>query len=301
MEQYLRFKKLIARLKDAGIIESQKDLCKKIGYNEAYLSQIINGKEDISDKFKEKLKSLDDRINILWLESGEGEILTSDTENAICPATCTGQDSGCDEENSTLCGEVICGNRLPYVKTEIVQDNDLSIKKLVLQKSHKLIQKTLLELIGNNVDYTQRVITSAMAPLFQPGDLLFVRFLPDNATPISGAIYLLDTKKHGAMVRQVYLQDGKYILHPINPDYLEIQLLPEDIFSIGLVVRSLRSDFNMPPGESDLRTTIQNKDKQMEQVLESNAQLINEMIKQNERMGKIVDKLVNCKIDEKTL
>jgi hypothetical protein len=57
----------------------------------------------------------------------------------------------------------------------------------------------------------------------------------------------------------------------------------------------------MPPGESDLRTTIQNKDKQMEQVLESNAQLINEMIKQNERMGKIVDKLVNCKIDEKTL
>ena len=79
MEQYLRFKKLIARLKDAGIIESQKDLCKKIGYNEAYLSQIINGKEDISDKFKEKLKSLE--ANLKQRIIGQDEAV--ETINAI--------------------------------------------------------------------------------------------------------------------------------------------------------------------------------------------------------------------------
>lgn len=56
--------------------KSAKDLAAKIGYNHTFLSQIVSGKVKVSRKFLEKLKEVDDNININWVLTGEGEMIS---------------------------------------------------------------------------------------------------------------------------------------------------------------------------------------------------------------------------------
>ncbi len=121
-------------------------------------------------------------------------------------------------------------------------------------------------MIGNP-DYVQKVITEAMVPTFQPGDLLFIQFLPDNAKLISGAIYLIDTRVYGAMVRQVFVEQDHYILHSKNPEYKELKLKKQDIYSFSLVLHSLRSDFKISKTTPDYTDVFKKREKQLERLL----------------------------------
>ena len=274
MEIKKRFRKLTNYLIANGVVQSQGDLSTTLGYNKTYLSRLVNGKCPITKDFKERLMELDEDINPEYLE-GKGAMLLSQSD----AEDCEGED------------EIVANNIVPYVSAEIVRNASIDIKDLIENNSDEVKFRNLPELMGS-YDYAQKVITSAMAPLFLPGDFLFVKFLPDNTTPISGAIYLIDTTKFGAMVRQVYLEGDTYKLHPINSDYKEIELRREDIFSIGLVVRSLRADFNMPSGECELRASLQSRDRQIDGMMETTTKLVDESIRQNERMSTLVTELI---------
>lgn len=56
-------------------IKSQRELADKIGYTESALSQILNERVDLSKRFIMTLSSIDDRINLNWLLTGEGEMI----------------------------------------------------------------------------------------------------------------------------------------------------------------------------------------------------------------------------------
>ncbi|MBP5368711.1 MAG: hypothetical protein J6Z01_09695 [Bacteroidales bacterium] len=62
-----RFKVLIAKLREKGIVNSQADLAKKMGYNGSYLSTIANNRNKVPANFIEKLKLIDDTIDGEWL------------------------------------------------------------------------------------------------------------------------------------------------------------------------------------------------------------------------------------------
>lgn len=275
MEIKKRFRKLTNYLIANGVVQSQGDLSTTLGYNETYLSRLANGKCPITKDFKVRLAELDEDINPDYLE-GKGAMLRSQSDVEDC------------EEYDD---EIEAANTVPYVSTEIVRDASVDIKGLIASNSDEVKFRNLPELMGS-YDYAQKVITSAMAPLFLPGDFLFVKFLPDNTKPISGAIYLIDTSKFGAMVRQVYLEGDTYKLHPINSDYKEIELRRDEIFSIGLVVRSLRADFNMPSGECELRASLQSRDRQIDGMMDTTTKLVDESIRQNERMSTLVTELI---------
>lgn len=275
MEIKKRFRRLTNYLIANGVVQTQGDLSVTLGYNETYISRLANGKCPITKDFKERLAELDEDINPDYLE-GKGAMLHSQADVEDCEE---------DED------EIEASNIVPYVSSEIARDANIDIKDLIVNNSDEVKFRNLPDLMGT-FDYAQKVITSAMAPLFLPGDFLFVKFLPDNTTPISGAIYLLDTSKFGAMVRQVYLEGDTYKLHPINSDYKEIELKREDIFSIGLVVRSLRADFNMPSGECELRASLQSRDRQIDGMMETTTKLVDESIRQNERMSTLVTELI---------
>lgn len=179
--------------------------------------------------------------------------------------------------------ETICPQRLPYVKSEIVQSRSTNIRHLIETEPYKLEHRSMRQMIGNP-NYVQKVITSAMMPLFQPGDMLFVQFLPNDAKIISGAIYLVDTSAYGAMVRQVYVEDDYYCLHSLNPEYKELRLSRDQIYSISLVVRSLRSDFN-PPLAHDVHASIHKREEQVERLLTMHEEAMAEIRRQNERMA----------------
>lgn len=172
--------------------------------------------------------------------------------------------------------EIIEAEAIPYVTKDQVQARNVNIRKLIKDDPDTLHRRTLSDLFGE-VDYIQRVITAEMEPLFHSGDFLFIRFLPDDAKLVSGAIYIMDTRTYGTMVRQVYVDGETYLLKALNPEYEELRVQRKDIYSVGLVVNMVRSDFNVPPAPADLNAIIEQKNMQINE-------LIAELRKTNERM-----------------
>ncbi|MBQ9658533.1 MAG: helix-turn-helix transcriptional regulator [Clostridia bacterium] len=78
-----RLNKVIKWLIFSDFVENDKDLADKLGYNKTYLSQIFNGKVALSDNFIEKLIDLDPNINKVWIKTGTGNMLKSDSHHII--------------------------------------------------------------------------------------------------------------------------------------------------------------------------------------------------------------------------
>lgn len=94
-----RIKTLVHWLISQGIIASQQDLGEKLGIsNKSYLSQLVNGRSTSPD-FINKLSKLDERINVEWLETGEGQMLTTNNTQEI-------RDSGTGQQfNGPITGD----------------------------------------------------------------------------------------------------------------------------------------------------------------------------------------------------
>ncbi len=75
MSENERVKMVIDWLIYIGYATSRKELAESIGYKDTSLSQIENGKVNVSSKFIKSLANLDSRINEAWLTKEEGEML----------------------------------------------------------------------------------------------------------------------------------------------------------------------------------------------------------------------------------
>ena len=82
MSNLQRIKKVINWLIYKEIGESEKEIAERLGYTKSSFSQIVNGKVPLSDKFISKLCSLDENINLVWVQSGEGEMFLEDNLNS---------------------------------------------------------------------------------------------------------------------------------------------------------------------------------------------------------------------------
>lgn len=238
-------------------------------------------KRILDDKILKIRRAFPD-LNVDWLQTGEGEMFNPSTTVIIGNVTGNGNNFIAGNHNrvgtyaeivdDVRAGDVCCTDQcpvtLPYVKSEIVQSRDIDIRQLIEENSHALEHRSVHDLLGPDANYIQKVLTAAMMPLFQPGDYLFVRFLPRDAKIISGAIYLIDSRAYGAMVRQVYVNGEDLHLHSLNPKFKELILHRDEVFSISLVVRSLRSDFNMPTEIPNITQLMQRRDDQIDHLIE---------------------------------
>jgi len=57
--------------------ENERELAEKLGYTKSSFSQIVNGKVTLSERFVQKLASVDKNINEVWILTGEGNMLNS--------------------------------------------------------------------------------------------------------------------------------------------------------------------------------------------------------------------------------
>ncbi len=64
------------------IVDSRRDLAEKLSYTESSLSQILNGKVNLSQKFIKKLSNLDSRVDFEWVSSGTGKMLKTDSDSS---------------------------------------------------------------------------------------------------------------------------------------------------------------------------------------------------------------------------
>ena len=80
MNKVDRYKILIRHLIKSDLIANQKELGKKMGYNNpSAFSQVINGKTSEPKLFMKKLKEIVPELNLSWLELGEGSMLNTDS------------------------------------------------------------------------------------------------------------------------------------------------------------------------------------------------------------------------------
>ncbi|MDR0605686.1 MAG: hypothetical protein LBG80_15440 [Bacteroidales bacterium] len=71
-----RLKEVVQWLKSEKIIKNRRHLIRLLGYNsESNFSAMINGMVNIPERFLVNLANLDNRLNVEWLRTGEGEML----------------------------------------------------------------------------------------------------------------------------------------------------------------------------------------------------------------------------------
>ena len=77
MTETQRVKKVINWLVFMKYAENERELAEKLGYTKSSFSQIVNGKVPLSERFVQKLASVDRNINEVWIMTGEGNMLNS--------------------------------------------------------------------------------------------------------------------------------------------------------------------------------------------------------------------------------
>lgn len=283
---------------------TQKDLVNILGSPQSSISKMLNGVYPIGKNMLFRIKETLD-INPNWLLTGEGEMLKSNNQigTAINNGTNNGNIIGYNNGNRN---NVVAGNnttiypaeekqmpnsdvvRVPFVGKNLAASPDFNIRELVKSNS-PLLEKFPFNKMVKGIDYIQTVITMAMAPRYLPGDYLFVSF-NDETQIVSGKIYLVDTRLYGTVFRHVYIEEDGYTLKAANPEFKDIFVKKEDIYSISSVPISVNTNTSLT-SEVNLSVMVQQRDAALREFVDSNQQLIKsqdeliaEVRKQNERL-----------------
>lgn len=86
----VRLRNVIAHLTAAKLVESQKDFGEKIGYNESYLSQLVNGAVPVNLRLAKRVYDMFG-VNVEYLLDGKGGEFTSITDTVV-PAALMAKD-----------------------------------------------------------------------------------------------------------------------------------------------------------------------------------------------------------------
>lgn len=69
-----------------NVVASRRELALRMNYTESTLSCVVNGRQPISPKFLTALSQIDPRLNVDWIDTGEGEMIIEE-EAASVPST----------------------------------------------------------------------------------------------------------------------------------------------------------------------------------------------------------------------
>jgi len=83
MSEIKRLRKVLNWLYFREYAENDSDFAQKIGYTKSSFSQIINGRVPLSEKFLNKVCTLNENINKVWITDGTGNMLKEDKREAI--------------------------------------------------------------------------------------------------------------------------------------------------------------------------------------------------------------------------
>ena len=141
MNKLDRYKILIRQLINLGIVSSQKELGKKMGYNNpSAFSQVINGKAKEPKLFMQKLKHIFPNLNIDWLENGEGEMIIDDSTTNTININRDSVKVGGNESDS-----IQQGGNLSEVVEKLV--NELAEQRRASNRQQELINTLIEKLI----------------------------------------------------------------------------------------------------------------------------------------------------------
>lgn len=105
MSDLQRIRKVINWLIYNEVGFNDNDISEKLGYTKSSFSQIVNGKTPISDKFLNKLCSLDRNINIVWIKDGTGLMFKEESALKVEDQIQTYNDKLDKKDGCKICAE----------------------------------------------------------------------------------------------------------------------------------------------------------------------------------------------------
>ena len=291
----IKFKQLMF---DKGL--NQSDLAELWGVSQSLVSKVVRGERGVPKYYIEKLKEHfgDDVIEQYTLP---------DTRPRTCEATVTIIDADIIEEAEELGregvglsgdavviedytngeGKLHCVT-LPFVDKEIATAPNIDVRSMVLENRERLENFPFAKMV-KGVSYVQTAITMAMAPRYLPGDFLFIGF---NDKPVlSGKVYLVDTKLYGTMLREVYIEEGGYLLKATNPNFKDVFVKYEDVYSISKFILAVITNTSLVT-DVNLAEMVKFRDaqvKEMSTTLSASVGNVEKLLVELKRQGERMD------------
>lgn len=216
-------------------------------------SSVRNTKRLGDDKIELILKAYP-QVSRAWLIAGEGPMFSE--------ANATAKASECI---------VSSDNEAPLVPEEVSRSAEVNVWNYV-HTCRNVERITLAQLFPNH-DMFYRVISNAMKPAIEKGDVLVVARLA-TMDIVNGECYLIDTKHLGMLVRTMVDQGDAFLCIPSAINYQEQVIAKKDIFDVYQIVGLIRADVS--PGGADrlLHEGVVTRTRQIDNLLAQQEKLL---------------------------
>ena len=140
---------------------------------------------------------------------------------------------------------IICGNsdkdaEIPVIPTELHKEPGVNLYQYTEEypsRTSPVVQQF------SQFDRFFCITNDSMAPRLLPSDFIAIQRVEDFTMIIPGAIYMIDTKQRGALVRKVFPKDGGFVLRTYNPsDFPDFEISLDEIYNISRVVGLIRTN-----------------------------------------------------------
>ena len=216
-----RLKKVVKWLIFSGFGENEKELAELLGYTKSSFSQILNGKVPLSDKFLDKICSLDNNINKVWILENKGEMLKS-------------------SNNTPAVAEPQIPSGIPMLPFDAFAGIGTDVEGVNLDTIEERYVVPLFD--GMKMDFMISVRGSSMYPKYNSGDVVACRMVQELLFVQWNKVYVLDTISQGVIIKRLKKSDkeGFVICKSDNEQYEPFEIPMSDIRTIALVVGVIR-------------------------------------------------------------
>ena len=199
-------------MKVKGLNDNQVTI--QCGLSQGLLSQARRGKSDLGSGSIEKILSIYQDLNRVWLLTGEGEMLNQPL----------------NEKEAT---EKEKPNGLPLIPIEamagVLSGMDTSVMEYDCERYHVPL--------FSGADFLIRIQGDSMMPKYVPGNIVACKRVPlDKLWFQWGKVYVIDTRQ-GALIKRIEPSSEGFIsLCSDNPSYKPFDLPVDEINGVALVI-----------------------------------------------------------------
>lgn len=254
----------------------QKQVAEYLGTSTQYVNQVVNGKCSLSE----------DKLELLANSQWDTSMLDIPPYINVKPAVMTPLDGGEATPMMPIQANIDTGvvsekkiepipataEVIPIVPSEIASEVSLDVREFIEHNADELEHIDPTKLL-KNPDLAEQIAGTSMLPTFAPGDVVFVKFLPDKAKIIDGKTYYFDTKTFPTMIRKVKFEgENKLRLIAKNPAFADIIISRCDVQNVGRVIGMFRQTFGDQYDE--IEEVRRRKDGQIDKLIDQNSKAL---------------------------
>lgn len=217
-----RVKKVCKYLIYKDYANNDTELASLLGYTKSSLSQILNGRVPISDKFIDMLCSIDENINKVWIYSDQGTMLINEKMEFNDPGEIYRNSNSLPLVSITAIGG-FGGARFCITEKDI--------------KDYYVIPKFK----NKKIDFMIEVEGTSMYPNYNSGDIVACKIINEKGFIQWNKAHVIATKNQGIIIKRIKPGTGEsFLMVSDNKDFDSFTISHEDIEGIALVVGVIR-------------------------------------------------------------